>query len=134
MRRFFNILSGIVNQCRGAAQYHSQDQPFSFQKQVRFEDNTSSPDLKPNTGLPKLSSQPVLGTLLTLPNLSSHPHTSMLFGGTRTLLQNRTFDRSVKLPLYLVILKMQQPLQLRFQQQQQQHKHPRSFAICVNPK
>ena len=47
----FNILPGTVNQHRGAAQYHSQDQPFSFQKQVRFEDNTSSPNLKPNADL-----------------------------------------------------------------------------------
>ena len=35
----FNILPGTVNQCRGAAQYNSQDQAFSFHKQVRFEDN-----------------------------------------------------------------------------------------------
>ena len=72
----FNILPGTVNQHRGATQYHLQDQPFSFQKQVKFEDNTSSPDLKPNADLPKSSSQPMSGTLPTLPNLSSHPHTS----------------------------------------------------------
>ena len=35
----FNILPGTVNSCRGAAQYNSQDQAFSFHKQVRFEDN-----------------------------------------------------------------------------------------------
>ena len=44
----FNILPGTVNQCRGAAQYESQDQAFSFHKQVRFEDNNSSPKLMPN--------------------------------------------------------------------------------------
>ena len=43
----FNILPGTVNQCRGAVQYESQDQAFSFQKQVRFEDNNSSPELGP---------------------------------------------------------------------------------------
>ena len=43
----FNILPGTVNQRRGAAQYESQDQAFSFQKQVRFEDNNSSPELGP---------------------------------------------------------------------------------------
>ena len=75
----FNILPGTVNQHRGAAQYNSQDQPFSFQKQVRFEDNTSSPDLKPNADPQKQSSQPVSGTLPTLPNLSSYPHTSTPF-------------------------------------------------------
>ena len=46
----FNILPGTVNQCRGAARYHSQDQAFSFHKQVRFEDNTSSPELRPDLG------------------------------------------------------------------------------------
>ena len=43
----FNILPGTVNQWRGAAQYESQDQAFSFHKQVQFEDNNSSPKLKP---------------------------------------------------------------------------------------
>ena len=47
----FNILPGTVNQCRGAAQYESQDQAFSFQKQVRFEDNNSNPELGPVTNL-----------------------------------------------------------------------------------
>ena len=95
----FNILPGTVNQCRGAAQYHSQDQLFSFQKQVRFEDNTSSPNLKPNADPQKSSSQPMSCILLTMPNLSSHPHTSTPFGGTRTLPQNRTFDISQIAPL-----------------------------------
>ena len=95
----FNILPGSVNQHRGAAQYHLQDQPFSFQKQVRFEDKTSSPDLKPNADPKKSSSQPISGTLPTLPNLSSHPHTSMPFSGTRTFPQNRTFDVSQIAPL-----------------------------------
>ena len=31
----FNIILGTVNQCRGAAQYNSQDQAFSFQKQIK---------------------------------------------------------------------------------------------------
>ena len=95
----FNILPGTVNQHRGAAQYNSQDQPFSFKKQVRFEDNTSSPNLKPNADPKKQFSQPVPGTLLILRNLSSHPHTSTPFSGTRTLLQNRTFDISQIAPL-----------------------------------
>ena len=33
----FNIVPGTVNTRRGAAQYESPDQAFSFQKQVRFE-------------------------------------------------------------------------------------------------
>ena len=84
-----------MNQCKGAA----QDQPFSFQNQVRFEENTSSPNLKPNADPQKPSSQPVSGTSPTLPNLSSHPYTSTPFGGTRTLPQNRTFDISQIAPL-----------------------------------
>ena len=96
----FNILPGTMNHHRGAAQYHSQDQPFSFQKQVRFEDNTSSPDLKASAGLKKSSSQPPMtGTLPNLPDLSSHPRTSTLFSGTRILPQNRTFDISQIAPL-----------------------------------
>ena len=42
----FNILPSMVNMQRGAAQYESQDQAFSFHKQVRFEDNNSSPELR----------------------------------------------------------------------------------------
>ena len=81
------------------AQYHSQDQPFSFQKQVRFEDNTSSPDLKPKADQKPLSSQPTAGILPELPKLSSHPQTSMLFSVARTLPHNRTFDVSHIAPL-----------------------------------
>ena len=44
----FNILPGTVNPRRGAAQYESQDQAFSFHKQVWFEDNNSSPKLRPD--------------------------------------------------------------------------------------
>ena len=94
-----NILPGTVNQHGGVAQYHSQDQPFSFQKKVRFEDNASSSHLKPNTDTKTSSSQPMLGTLPNLPNLSSHPHTSKPFSVTRTLPHNRTFDISQIAPL-----------------------------------
>ena len=47
----FNILPGTVNPRRGAAQYESQDQAFSFHKQVWFEDNNSSPELRPDVKL-----------------------------------------------------------------------------------
>ena len=46
-REIFNILPGTVNPCQGSVQYESQDQAFSFQKQVRFEDDNSSPELGP---------------------------------------------------------------------------------------
>ena len=42
----FNYLPGTVNIQRGAAIYESQDQPFSFQKQVQFGDRLRMPDLK----------------------------------------------------------------------------------------
>ena len=55
----FDILLSKINQQRGAAQYKSHDQAFSFQKQVRFEDNNSSPELGPvinsGEGRPTLS-------------------------------------------------------------------------------
>ena len=95
----FNILPGTVNQCRGAAQYHSQDQPFSFQKQVRSEDNTISPILKPKVDLKPLSSQPTTGILPELPKLSSHPQTSMSFSATMILPHYRIFDISQIAPL-----------------------------------
>ena len=44
----FNILPGTVNPKRGAAQYGSEDQAFSFHKQVQFEDNDTSPKLRPD--------------------------------------------------------------------------------------
>ena len=52
----FNIILGTVNQCWDATQYNSQDQAFSFQKQVRFEQG-SSPDLG-STITPDPGSQP----------------------------------------------------------------------------
>ena len=93
-KEVFKTLPGTVNQCRGVAQYHSQDQPFSFQKQVRFKDNASSPNLKPKADPKPLSSQPMTGILPELPKLFSHLQTSMLFSVTRTLPLNRTFDIS----------------------------------------
>ena len=83
----FNILPGTVDAFRGAATYNSQDQAFSFHKQVRFEDNSSSPNLKPDAGLHNIlpSSQSIHNTIL---NLSSQPCASMLFH--ELILHNRT--------------------------------------------
>ena len=52
----FNFIPGTVKQ-QGMAWYSSQDQTFSFHKQVRFEDGTSSPDLNQATSgaIPKAS-------------------------------------------------------------------------------
>ena len=65
----FNILPGTVNQCRGAAQYESQDQAFSFHKQVRFEDNNSSPELRPDMKLG--GGRSALSLPVILPRLSN---------------------------------------------------------------
>ena len=63
----FNIIPGTVNQHRGAAQYSSQDQAFSFQKQVRFEPGSSpdlgsatspDPELQPQSSTPHHVPQP----------------------------------------------------------------------------
>ena len=52
--RFLTSFQVLSTSNGGTAWYNNQDQAFTFQKQVRFEDGTGSPDLDPN--LP--SSQP----------------------------------------------------------------------------
>ena len=97
----FDILPGTVNQRRGAAQYKSQDQAFSFQKQVQFEDNNSSPELEPVTnsgeGRPTLS-LPVIPPRLSdiLGILHAPRHSSTPY---RTIPQNCTFDVKPTTPL-----------------------------------
>ena len=94
--KIFNILPSTVNPRRGAAQYESQDQAFSFQKQVRFEDDNSSPKLRPvmNSGEgrptptlpvipPRLSD---ISGILHAPHHSSTPY--------RNTICDRTFDMS----------------------------------------
>ena len=71
----FNILPGTVNPRRGAAQYKSQDQAFSFHKQVQFEDNNSSPELRPDVksgGGRSTQTLPVIAPRLS--NISTIPH------------------------------------------------------------
>ena len=75
----FNILPGTVNPHRGTTTYNLHDQVFSFQKQVRFEDNSSSPNLKPDLDPHEpFSSQPVHSTTLPLSS-HQHPHTEHHF-------------------------------------------------------
>ena len=85
----FNIRPATVNPCCGTAVYNSQDQTF-FQKQVRFEDNSSSPDLKPEAGPSKLSSSHHIPHHVPY---SSTPHHG-------TILLNKTFDISQIQPLF----------------------------------
>ena len=45
-KEVFDYLPGTVNTRRGAAMYNTQDQAFSFRKQVWFGDRSQVPDLK----------------------------------------------------------------------------------------
>ena len=98
----FNILPGTVNQQWGAAQYESQDQAFSFHKQVRFEDNESSPELKPGVKLRGGRSSlmlPVINPRLS--DISNIPHAPPKFSSTpyRVIPKDRTFDVGPSVPL-----------------------------------
>ena len=97
----FNILPSTVNQRRGAAQYESQDQAFSFHKQVRFEDNNSSPELRPDVklggGRSTLTLPVITPRLSDISNIPHAPkHSSTLY---HTILSNRTFNVSTSAPL-----------------------------------
>ena len=100
-REIFNILPSTVNPRRGAMQYESQDQAFSFQKQVRFEDDNSSPELGPVMNLGEGRPTPTLPVIpprlsdisgiLHAPHHSSTPY--------RTTIHDRTFDVEPSAPL-----------------------------------
>ena len=77
----FNYLPGTVNTQRGAAVYKSQDQPFSFQKQVRFGDRSQRPDLKSDADSDAQQISP-----------PTTPHSSTPHRGARP--RNQTFDVS----------------------------------------
>ena len=103
-QEIFNILPGTVNTRRGAAQYESQDQAFSFQKQVRFEDDNSSPELGPVANSGEGRPTPTLPVIP--PRLSDisgilhppHPphHSSTPY---RVPIRDQTFDVEPSAPL-----------------------------------
>ena len=98
----FNILLGTVNQRRGTAQYESQDQAFSFHKQVRFEDNESSPELKPGMksgGGRSSLTLPVINPRLS--DISGIPHVPPKFSSTPYCAtpKDGTFDIGTSVPL-----------------------------------
>ena len=100
-REIFNILPGTVNPCRGTAQYESQDQAFSFQKQVRFEDDNSSLEIGPVANSREGRPTPILPVIP--PRLSDisgilHPphHSSTPY---RVPIRDRTFDVEPSAPL-----------------------------------
>ena len=96
-REVFNIVPGTVNTCRGATQYESPDQAFSFQKQVRFEDDHSSPELGPVMNLGEGRPTPTLPVIpLRLSDISgiSHPTRPPHYSSTpyRAPIHDHTFD------------------------------------------
>ena len=100
----FNILPGTVNPRRGAAQYESQDQAFSFHKQVQFEDNDSSPKLRPDVKsgggrstqtLPVIA--PRLSDISTIPHVLKYTSTPHRIAGM--VPSERTFNVSPIAPL-----------------------------------
>ena len=85
-------------------QYESQDQAFSFHKQVWFEDNNSSPELRPDVSSSGgRSSQPVsanvprLSSIPTLPNVPKFTCTPHHVASA--ILSDKTFDVSPMAPL-----------------------------------
>ena len=103
-REIFNILPGTVNTRRGAAQYKSQDQAFSFQKQVRFEDDHSSPELGPvmNSGEGRPTpTLPVIPPRLSDISRISHPPHPLHHSSTpyRAPIHDHTFDVEPAAPI-----------------------------------
>ena len=97
----FNILPGTVNLHRGAAQYKSQDQAFSFHKQVRFEDNNSSPELRPGVKYGGGRSSLMLPVITPrCSDISGIPHVPK-FSSTpyRAVPSDRTFEVRPSAPL-----------------------------------
>ena len=87
--QIFNYVPGTVNTKRGAAVYDSPDQPYSFQKHVRFRDKLNQPDLESDAAGP--GNTPSSPTTITnqLP-----AHSSTQFRRASQGPMNRTFDVS----------------------------------------
>ena len=93
--KVFNYVPGTVNTRRGAAVYDSPDQPYSFQKHVRFGDRFKQPDLESDVVESGITPTPT-NVPSQIPARSSTP-----FCGVSEGLMNRTFDVSGILPTNL---------------------------------
>ena len=100
----FNLLPGTVNSHGGAAQYDLRDQAFSFHKQVRFEDNNSSPKLRPEVGSgggrstqPAITNVPRLSNIPIIPNVPTYTSTPYCAAGM--IPSDKTFDVSPVTPI-----------------------------------
>ena len=87
--KVFNYVPGTVNTRRGATVYDSPDQPYSFQKHVRFRDRPNQPDLESDVSGQGISPESPTTVPRQLPARSSTPYC-----GTSQGLMNRMFDVS----------------------------------------
>ena len=87
--KVFNYVPGTVNTRRGAAVYDSPDQPYSFQKHVRFGDRFKQPDLESDVVESGITSNTPTNIPSQLPARSSTPFRRVSEGP-----MNKTFDVS----------------------------------------
>ena len=87
--KVFNYVPGTVNTRRGAAVYDSPDQPYSFQKHVRFGDRFTQPDLESDVEESGITTRIPKVTTTQIPARSSTPYRGASEGP-----MNRTFDVS----------------------------------------
>ena len=87
--QIFNYVPGTVNTKRGTTVYDSPDQPYSFQKHVRFGDRPNQPDLESDVAGTGISPESPTTVSNQLPAHSSTPYC-----GTSQGPMNRTFDVS----------------------------------------
>ena len=87
--KVFNYVPGTVNTRRGAAVYDSPDQPYSFQKHIRFGDRFKQPDLESDVEESGITTRIPKVTTTQIPAHSSTPYRGASEGP-----MNRTFDVS----------------------------------------
>ena len=87
--QIFNYVPGTVNTKRGTAVYDSPDQPYSFQKHVRFGDRPNQPDLESDAADPGITPESPTTVPTQIPARSSTPYRRTSQGP-----MNRTFDIS----------------------------------------
>ena len=87
--KVFNYVPGTVNTRRGAAVYDSPDQPYSFQKHVRFRDRFKQPDLESDVAESGITPNIPTSMPSQLPVHSSTPFHRVSEGP-----MNKTFDVS----------------------------------------
>ena len=87
--KVFNYVPGTVNTRRGAAVYDSPDQPYSFQKHVRFGDRFKQPDLESDVAESGITPKTPTSIPTQLPARSLTPFCRVSEGP-----MNKTFDVS----------------------------------------